>query len=99
MEETLLELARSNPDTKDIIVDKMKQIKDMNTATKADLATQLLVDSELVRSALTLAGDTINDLSIEKEVLTEKVIDLEKHLTEVDRNKINAITAARKKQI
>ena len=99
MEEEMLELAKNDPDTKEIIVYKMKQIKNMNIATKAELATQLLVNSEVVRAALTIAGDTINDLSIENEVLAEENTELKKNLNEIDRDQINAITAARKKQI
>src|SRR5829696_3733783 len=99
MEEAFLQLAKNDSSTKGIIVDKIKQINDMNVATKAELATQLLVDAELVRAVLTLAGDTINDLSIENEVLEEETTKLKSCLTEIDRDKINAFTAARKKQI
>ena len=47
----------------------------------------------------TSSGDTINDLSIENELLTEKNDELEKHLTQVDKDKIADMMKSRKKQL
>lgn len=99
MEQELLQIAKNDSETKIIIKEKLTQIKDMNIATRSELALKLLIDSETVKSALLIAGDTINDLSIENEILTEKNEELEKHLTQVDKDKINNIFTQRRKQI
>src|SRR5438093_13789129 len=97
--ESLLKLAKNDSGTKISIKEKLTQISDMNIATKAELATKLLIDSEVVRTALNIAGDTINDLSIENELLTEKNDELEKHLTQVDKDKIADMMKSHKKQL
>ncbi len=65
------ELAKNDKDTKVAIKDKLIKVKDMNTATRAEVATKLIIDSEVIRSALNIVGDAIYDLSVDNEILNE----------------------------
>jgi hypothetical protein len=99
MNDELLALAKNDKDTKAAIKEKMIKVKDMNTATRAELATKLLIDSEVIRSALNIAGDTIYDLSVDNEILNDKNNELKKHLTSVERNKIDDMYKDRKEHV
>ena len=55
------------------IEEEYKDFKSLSIVNKAVLSKQLFIDTKKYEKAIMIAGETINDLSIENEVLENKL--------------------------
>ena len=85
----IIKVVRENPENKIEFKDLMKEMKELNTGSKAELATKLIVDREVLKKAVNIMGTAINDAEIEIEALEIKNSELEKELNPSQREKIN----------
>jgi hypothetical protein len=80
MEEGFIELAKEDEETKKIIQERLLELKDMNVATRATATPKLIISVEYFKTGLNIAGETIYNLKVDKDILQEENIDLKEEL-------------------
>jgi hypothetical protein len=95
----IIKVVRDDPDNKIEFKDLMKEMKELNTGSKAELATKLIVDREVLKKAVNIMGTAINDAEIEIEALETKNNELEKELNPSQREKINKLYQGKKEEL
>jgi len=80
MEEGFIELAKEDEETKKIIQERLLELKDMNVATRATATPKLIICVEYFKTGLNIAGETIYNLKVDKDILQEENIDLKEEL-------------------
>ncbi len=84
-------LAKECPDLKVALVEKSKELKKLNTASKASMTKHLLIEREVYIKTMDIMGQSINEAEIEIEALEAKNAELEKDLTITDKARINKL--------
>ncbi len=97
-EDQIKDIARNDAETKCVIRERLTNLKEMNLATRAELAKTVIIDYELIKTAFEIAGDRIVDLSIDNEVKDEKIVELEKHVGKMEKERINTNMQMSKKR-
>src|SRR2546430_2547740 len=95
----IINLVRENPDNKIEFKELMKEMKELNTGSKAELATKLIVDRDVLRKTVNILGTAINDAEIEIEALETKVEALEKDMNPSQREKMNKLYLGKKEEL
>jgi hypothetical protein len=92
----IIKLVQDEPDNKIEFKELMNGMKELNTGTKAELATKLIIDKEVLKKTVTIMGKAIDDAEIEIEALEAKNAELEKDLTPSQREKANKLYHGKK---
>ena len=95
----IIKLVRENPDNKIEFKELIKEMKELNTGSKAELATKLIVDRDVLRKTVNILGTAINDAEIEIEALETKVEALEKDMNPSQREKMNKLYLGKKEEL
>src|SRR6266853_1385009 len=89
----LIQSVKELPEVKSVLSEKLLEMKQLNTASKAELATRYLADTIIFEEAIQIMGNAINDAEIDIEMLEQKNEQLEKelNLSEEDKEKMNKL--------
>ncbi len=66
-------LAKECPDLKVTLNEKTKELRKLNTASKASMTKHLVIEREVFIKTMNLMGQSINDAEIEIEALETKI--------------------------
>ncbi len=92
-------LAKECPDLKVTLNEKTKELRKLNTASKASMTKHLVIEREVFIKTMNIMGQSINDAEIEIEALETKNTELEKELTVIDKARINKVYETKKQQL
>lgn len=92
----VIKLVQDDPNNKIEFKELLTEMKELNTGTKAELATKLIIDKNVLKKAVNIMGKAIDDAEIEIEALEEKNAALEKDLTPSQRERANQIYLGKK---
>jgi argininosuccinate lyase len=73
MENEIIKFVENDKSFRIELKDDFKKLNNMSVINKAELSKQLFIDARKFEKAFEIAGDTIYDLTIENEALTEKL--------------------------
>jgi hypothetical protein len=83
----IIQTVKDSEETKLILKSKMKDFKELNTGTKAELSKKLVVDMVVFEQAIQIMGEGLNEAEIEIEALEAKNAELEKDLNPTSEQK------------